>query len=193
MLKRLASALLASVAIGAPALAAPASLDRSHQHLWTSLERQNVQLFINPDYVCGSEDGLAGAYFYANSHEVPVIVICQDNRTGEEEVAWTENDLDTLRHEAVHYLQDCIDGDVGMTMDPYHDGDGWAPGTDTHLDVIRALGYENALRIETVYRERGADDLTVRLEHEAFLIARDAEAGDIGETINQFCPSTRIQ
>ena len=28
-------------------------------------------------------------------------------------VQWTENDLDTLRHEAMHVLQDCSAGRVG--------------------------------------------------------------------------------
>ena len=38
-----------------------------------------------------------------------------------------------------------------------------------------------------------ADAKVIRLEHEAFLAARDVEAGDIGETINQFCRSTKVQ
>ena len=40
------------------------------------------------------------------------IMICQDDRieTSDQEVEWTENDYDTLRHEAHHVVQDCMKG-----------------------------------------------------------------------------------
>ena len=197
MLKRLASALVATVAFGTPMLAAPEALDRSHSHLWDVLESQGVWMFVNPDFACKDQEvDLSGAYFYSEQYQVPVMVICQDNRTGEDavEVEWSDNDLDTIRHEATHYLQDCIDGDVSFTLDPYHDGDGWAPGENTHMEVIDALGLERALMIETFYRENlDADDLMVRLEHEAFLIADVVEAGDIGASIDHFCSATKTQ
>lgn len=192
MLKRIATAFIATLALGTPTLAAPAALDRSHAHLWDSLEAQGVWMFVNPDFACKDQDvGLSGAYFYSNEYQVPAMVICQDNRTGGDmvEVEWSANDLDTIRHEAVHYLQDCIDGDVSFTLDPYHDGDGWAPGQRTHMEVISALGLERAIRIHDFYKENmGADDQMVRMEHEAFLIADIIDAADIANTITEFCP-----
>ena len=40
------------------------------------------------------------------------MVICQENRIkgSHEMVSWTEGDLDTLRHESHHLVQDCIGG-----------------------------------------------------------------------------------
>lgn len=192
MLKRIAAALATTIAFSGPVQAAPQGLNASHLHLWNSLERQGVAIFINPNLACeGQELDLDGAYFYVESENLPVLFVCQDNRTGVDgqEVAWTANDLDTLRHEAFHYLQDCIDGDVSFTLTPFHDGDGPAPGTDDYFDVINALGLERAIMIETFYREHmNADAQVVRLEHEAFLMADIVEAGNIGETINTFCP-----
>ena len=115
------------------------------------------------------------------------MVVCQDNRTGTEEVAWTDNDLDTIRHESVHYLQDCISGLDGE-LDPFYDGDGPAPGTDNYADIVKLLGVEKARRIAFWYQKQmDADGQIIRLEHEAFAVAENRSAEYIANNIDSFC------
>lgn len=197
MLKRIAAALAMAISISGPASAMPRGLDHSHRHLWTALENQGVELFINPEEACDNgQVDLDGIYFYNKEYRTPVLVICQDNWDGVDgrETNWTANDLDTIRHEAFHYLQDCIDGNANFTLTPYYDGPGGAPGTNTYREIIQRLGVEYAVRIAEWYSTKmNADGHIIRLEHEAFLAARDVEAGNIGESINQFCRSTRVK
>jgi hypothetical protein len=178
---------LALLSTSVPAQAA--MVDAGHQYLIDRLEERGVVVAINPPPLCGPGGrGVSGGYTYSDRYGIPVLGVCQDNATGTDEVAWTENDLDTLRHEAFHYLQDCNDGEVSMSLRPYYDGDGPAPGTDNIEQVITYLGIEPALWIETNYEAMGADRATIRLEFEAFLAARDLDAGTIGATIDKFCP-----
>lgn len=190
MLKRIATA-IAALTVASPALAAPTGLDRDHLFLWSTLERHGVGVYVNPQQVCNNpKRDVDGIYFYNPNFDKAVLAVCQDNRTGEDrvEVKWTANDLDTLRHEAMHYLQDCIDGEVSMSLDPFYDGEGWAPGTDTYEDTIKVLGYERAYQIAVLYGEKfGADALTIQLEHEAFAVADNVNAGVIGANINAYC------
>jgi len=190
MLKRIGLA-VAALAVAAPAMAAPNGLDAAHTRLWTTMESKGVGVYLNPREVCYTNKGLMGVYTYNTRYDKPLMAICQDNRTSipGREVAWTANDLDTLRHEAMHYIQDCVDGKVNMTLSPYFDGPGPSPGTLTHRDVIQALGINRARSIESRYRERGANYRTIRLEHEAFAIANLSDANTIADKINQICPA----
>lgn len=193
MLKRIALALAATISLSGPAAAAPRGLDAAHASLYNTLVGNGVEVYINPSIACEDPEykDLAGAYFYAEDERTPVLFICQDNRTGRDgvEVVWTENDLDTLRHESMHYIHDCIDGDVSFTLTPFFDGPGGAPGDATYLDIISALGMEQALEISEWYSQKmGADAHIIRLEHEAFLVARDIDAGELANTISTFCP-----
>ena len=50
------------------------------------------------------------------------LVICQENGTpGGEQVAWSSEDFDTLRHEAHHLVQDCMDRRRNGLLDPVYD------------------------------------------------------------------------
>ena len=101
----------------------------------------------------------------------PLMAICQDNALTGEEVAWTPNDLDTLRHESVHFIQDCLDGSADMELNPLFDGLRTLTLDSGYREVIAELVCV-ALRLDWIYRQNGADAKTIRLEHEAFLLAR---------------------
>ena len=88
----------------------------------------------------------------------------------------------------MHYIQDCIDGKVNMSLSPYFDGPGPSPGTLEYKDVLSALGSRRAYGIAERYRQRGADSRTIRLEHEAFAIAALSDANIIADKVNQVCP-----
>ena len=165
-------------------------LDAGHQQLWDTLVEYGVEAHVNPAPVCNDpKSPYMGVYFYARSADISVLGICQDNRFAynEAEVAWTANDLDTLRHEAIHFVQDCVDGETNMTLDPLYDGNGPGPGTFTYSGVIRALGLERAQQIAEGYKEKGAH--VIRLEHEAFLSAHVLPPEDIVALIKYTCPA----
>lgn len=194
MFKRIvAASALFALSIGTVAKASvtePKGLNASHMRLWNTLKEQGVRPHVNPAPVCGSPNApYMGVYFYAQSAGYPILAVCQDNRKPytSTEVEWTANDLDTLRHESVHYLQDCIvDNDAKMSMHPIHDGVGPGPGRYTYMDVKRALGPARTWQIGEGYKSQGAE--TVRLEHEAFLMAGTMSANDIAQIIERACP-----
>tara|TARA_B100000482_G_scaffold130360_1_gene94931 strand:+ start:73 stop:636 length:564 start_codon:yes stop_codon:yes gene_type:complete len=80
-----------------------------HNQLISAIRSTGIQFKVNP-VECDKDDAPMG-YYWAAKNEM---VICQDNRrTGfgfQHEVRWTANDLDTLRHEAQHLVQDCMSG-----------------------------------------------------------------------------------
>ena len=195
MLKRLATTIAIAFALATPARAY--QVDVQHQYLISQLEEQGVQFYVNPNDVCHPDslkanempESLNGLYFFNPQYQTPVIVICQDNRTNEDEVEaeWSANDLDTLRHEATHFIQDCI-FEVDGEMHPFHDGDGPAPGVDNYAQVIEMLGHERAMQITNLYiQNMNANGRVIRLEHEAFAVAEHVDAGSIGATIRDFC------
>ena len=77
-----------------------------HMVLGDAIRSTGVSLKINP-LRCWSK--AAFGWYYAARNEM---VICQENKFKVDvEARWTEEDLDTLRHEAQHLIQDCMDGE----------------------------------------------------------------------------------
>ena len=79
-----------------------------HKALYDAIQSVGVRVTINnPKYCDGRVDG---SY---HSH-ARVLSVCQDRATYmNNEVDWSSNDLDTLRHEAHHLIQDCALGKLG--------------------------------------------------------------------------------
>jgi len=107
---KLKSILLAGI-LAIPALfttnAKANSIVKEHKELARTIVSLGVPVSINTNIHCPA--GESGSYFAAG-----FMVICQDNRTANgKEVEWTANDLDTLRHEAHHLIQDCASGTIG--------------------------------------------------------------------------------
>ena len=192
MLNRLAALTTTlSLLVASPAVAAPEGWDSNHQQLLDALEAANVHVAINPPPLCADtkeNDAIHGVYFYSDEHQQPVMGICQDFGGKGEEVQWTANDLDTLRHESVHFIQDCISG-VDGEFDPLYDGPGGpSPLDDTLMYVVSALGVENAVAIQENYKAQGATDEVIRLELEAFLLAANIPAQMLAQSIQAQCP-----
>ena len=100
---------IASSAIGLSLFAIPgvsAKIDSNHDELKRALNDVGVKVFLNETELCNGKE--SGMY----SPDYDAIVICQDDRieTSDQEVDWTENDYDTLRHESQHVVQDCMEG-----------------------------------------------------------------------------------
>ena len=144
-----------SLTVSTPAFA-QSNIDH-HIRLVEAVKQTGVRFYINPP-AC-DEKPVYGWYSAANNE----LVVCQENRIrySSRPIDWTEEDLDTLRHEAHHVVQDCMDGtmqgDLGVVYkDPLELG----------IDV---LGRDGVVKVVEVYE--AAPDRVKVLEVEAFAVA----------------------
>lgn len=166
--------------IATPAIAAPGYADISqHLQLLEALEGElvGVDVVVNPE-VCDA-DKFDGAYLVQEGQAY--LIICQDQRViGErhEVYPWTENDLDTIRHETFHLVQDCVDGNKDLELSL----------TYSNINIaIDALG-DQALPIMYNYYQRGLrDSHNIYLELEAFHAAATNDAEGIGAAVATYC------
>lgn len=148
----------------------------AHEVLVEEIRRNGVTIKINDEDGC-SEEGLNGFY----SGQKKLLIVCQDNGVaGGPVVAWTANDLDTLRHEAQHFIQDCrVGSNHDHALAPvYHSPSALAQ---------EVLGPERVFDITTRYRENGASDLVLLLEYEAFAVAARNIPGDQASDLVKLC------
>ena len=164
-LTRAATSALTGLAIfgfASAAFATTPSNPVDHAALAQAVSDAGVTFIENHDYCHSRQDGGKLFGFYSGTHRV--MVVCPENADkGERNVEWTEEDYDTLRHETVHLLQDCADGEIdgdliSITGDP----------TKTGIDL---LGFEDMASIYETYTARGASLHIVRMEWEAFGLA----------------------
>ena len=171
---------LATVAVGLSLFGAPSLAKdnhEEHQVLWDSLERKGVEVLLNDTDLCDGE----AAGLYSPSHNV--LVVCQDRRLPltTREVEWTPNDYDTLRHEAHHVLQDCLDGLDNDTSVLFFEG------RKMKEFVSNSLTQKQIERIIKMYSEAGADDDVIRMELEAFAVAQTVSPLTIADGIDELC------
>ena len=169
-----AATLAATSFVASPALATPRNFD-GHIQLVSAIQDAGVSVYIN--HLACSQGSYLG--FYAGVERA--IVICQEGGVaGGDEVAWTEEDLDTLRHEAQHFIQDCM---VGSNYD-HNLSSVYREPVEFALSV---LGPERARRIAQAYIENGATEHVVILELEAFAVAAlDDPLEQVGD-IQRYC------
>ncbi len=149
--------------------------NQAHVVLVEALQRNGVTVSVNPK-ACGDRNAMG---FYSSSRDW--LVVCQDDGVpGGPLVGWTANDLDTLRHEAQHFIQDCRVGtnDDHALSPVYH--------SPTAL-AQRVLGPEVVQQITATYRGRRASDLVLLLEYEAFAVAARNIPGDQANDMKQLC------
>lgn len=149
---------------------------QAYKSLVDAIRRNGVSLVIN-DPVCGNRKDVRG--FYAGQRRA--LVVCQVNGTpGGSVVTWTSSDLDTLRHEAQHMIQDCI---VGTK----HDNQ-LAPVYNSPSELAQeTIGQEAINRITQSYRSSNASDLTLLLEYEAFSVAALNVPLEQAQDITTYC------
>jgi len=189
----LATATTLGLLAASPAMAMVEGFDSQHQMLLDTLRSKGVYVALNVPQVCDAvktNKSTHGVYFYNSNKDVAMMAICQDFGGQGEEVQWTANDLDTLRHESIHYLQDCMDGELDGAMVPLYDGPGGYSPIDLNIkDVVAAIGYEQDTSIIATYTRSGASDEVIRLELEAFLSASKIKADMIAQSIDVNCPA----
>lgn len=179
---------LAVAAITAINVAPPAKATgtfEEHNRLWVAVENVGVEMFINDPEECNGMWG-GGAYYQASESRRSAMLICQDNGEGVGEgnqVKWTANDLDTLRHEAHHVVQDCLEGvRADGEMERLFDDQ-----LEFEEVITSTLSEERIDYIIKRYSERGADKETILLELEAFAVAEAVSPEKIANAVTSFC------
>ena len=184
----LAAALLTSTAarVGATERSREGNTFEDHVQLVEALDQAGVRVYFNP-YICEPKDGLNPSGFYVSQSRQ--MVICQDKgQYNGETVPFSANDLDTIRHESQHVVQDCIDG-IGdnslvnmfpvvktkgrVSLSEFVSGSGLSPRTLMH--------------IFTTYTQAGADNKVIGLEFEAFAVAHSISASQIAQAVDNTC------
>ena len=150
-----------------------------HKELMRSLHHVGVSIVINDSRYCDAET--SGSYF----PNVRLLSVCQDGATSfnGKMIPWTDNDLDTLRHEAQHVVQDCNEGVLG-------DGElGAMFDTKKLFELMKnsniPMSRYKALAAD--YLEGGAPPTHVIMEMEAFMVASDIPANYIASKVVEFC------
>ena len=151
---------------------------RSHEMLITSIRSVGVTVSIN-DPIC-EERAANGMYVSRNK----LLIVCQDNaKWSGDEVRWTANDYDTLRHEAHHVLQDCMNGELGdgLLADFFNEPD------EYNEFITDTIGSKRARVIAEVYELNGASESIILNEIEAFAVAQSVSPGTIGDVVERVC------
>ena len=166
---------------GALALAlspvASANEMREHERLWNTLQNNGITTILNSPAYCDEET--AGSY----SSGAGVLFVCQENaRVPYKEVLWTDYDLDTLRHEAHHVVQDCIRGGLGDGLyETLFDGN------ELTTFVTNAVTDDEIDWVIKTYASQGASEEVIVQELEAFAAAKSVSAATIADAVNNTC------
>ena len=189
MFKQLASVVLAASAAFAPQAAMADEiqtlkggyryLDPEHKVLVDAIVNTGVSVQVNVGDNCDS--GNDGVY----KPQEAILAICQDKapRPHWSEVRWTPNDLDTLRHEAVHLLQDCNAGD-GVGGYSRH----WFGTDEKRVEFVKSALSER--KIKWIFEAYGdLSDWMIEAELEAFAVAEVIEPDLIAKAIRDTCPA----
>ena len=169
MIKAFISALAAATLL-APAAAPALPIDPAHQAIVEAAAKAGVPVKLNTA-MCEEHKGIAGYY---NGAEMGICL-----RHGQ----WTLDDLDTLRHEAVHLTQDCLgDGRPNFIFN----------GRFTilsHEDVKRfaaeTLTERELDHIVVSYHD--ADEQEILMELEAWSAAKAISPEVIAEAVTNAC------
>ena len=164
------SALAAVATTAIPALAE--SNYNHHITLGNTVRSTGITFKINPAE-CWSKSSYGWYWAYRNE-----MVICQENkRAVGVETNWTEEDLDTLRHEAQHLIQDCMDGSRQGALSAVY---------KEPIELAKEiLGHDNISSILESYSD-SSDHIKV-MELEAFSVAAMNDPLEQARDIQKFC------
>ena len=186
MFKTITTTLTALVMTASPSMAESIEtikgyrhLDRGHNELVQSILDTGISTQLNVGSNC--RGGADGTYYPTRR----ILSVCQDNapRPHWGEVRWTANDLDTLRHEAHHIVQDCAaDGRIGGKIGPMFQDE-----TKFWSFVKRGLSKTKGEWIVKNYSAKGADEVTVLMELEAFAVADNVAPTVIAASVRKYC------
>ena len=176
---------IATIAVAVCCLADPLpvraqnNLQEDYKELWSTIQGIGVVTLINHKIHC--DNPIFAGIYYTNG----MLVICQENRKENNgiEIDWTNYDLDTLRHEAHHIVQDCAVGRVG------DDKIGRMFTNDKELFKFIDLSSYTEDQIFDLYQKlsKNLSQEETLLEIEAYLVAKDIPANSIRAKIIDYC------
>jgi hypothetical protein len=167
-----------ALATGIPAKAQGPTTNSVSDHyiLVQALERVGITVVLNSPYYCDKQT--AGAYHSS----AKTLVVCQENATRPyDDQGWTAYDLDTLRHEGHHVVQDCLAGAVGDS-----DFDVLFTAEQEFEEFVRGALTDNEIDwIIMTYADGGEE--VIMHELEAFASAKAVTPQTIAEAISNTC------
>ena len=165
-------AALAAATTIVPTAVEARNVDAGHIRLAQAAARTGVDVKINPG-ACFKGDTYG--WYWAAKNE---LVICQERRAKVGvETYWTEEDLDTLRHEVQHLVQDCRDGRRDGDLDAVYN-----KPVDLAHNVLGRNGVKGVLE---AYAD-SSDHIKV-MELEAFAVAAMNDPAEQVKDIQTYC------
>ena len=170
--KALTLAALTAAAAIVPTAAEAKNVDRGHINLAQAAARTGVQIKINPA-ACFKGDTYG--WYWAAKNE---LVVCQERRArANVETYWTAEDLDTLRHEVQHLVQDCRDGRRNGDLDAVY--------TEPVALAHKVLGRDGVQNVLETYSD--ASNHIKVMELEAFAVAAMNDPAEQARDIQTYC------
>lgn len=152
---------------------AKADVIDDHNRLLSAVGSTGVVVKINPAE-CDDDRYLGWYSAYRNE-----LVICQENKIkgSSQQVRWTAEDLDTVRHESHHLTQDCRDNSLNGRLHAVY--------TDPIALAAQELTKKKGNWIIDNYAERGPHIVTMELE--AFAVAAMNDPLEQVRDIQNYC------
>ena len=151
------------------------NLDSKHDYLVEAVKRTGVAFKINPTDCFTEENKDTFGWYWAAKNEM---VICQENKSTAGFVSFfTPEDTDTIRHEAQHLIQDCMDGKLNGKLEAVY--------TSPEKLGKEVLGTSGVAEIKELYSDASAHIQV--MEVEAFSVAAMNDPMDQASDIQNFC------
>lgn len=180
-MKKLLTSLALVASTATPSLALAESNHDHHVQLFNRVKAAGVSVYINPSKACDPRYNGGERFFGFYSGGIQTMVICQETalRTGQFDVQhdWTEEDYDTLRHEAHHLVQDCRDGSLNAQLNAVY--------TKPVQLAVNTLSQRRINWIIESYGKHGQH--VVVMELEAFSVAQLNDPLEQVGDINRYC------
>ncbi len=181
----IASLVLSSTAI--PVVAAPTYENRAsineHIEILDTLDEMGIRVSINGPECARTDNDVAG---YWNGSK-RLFVLCQQAIRNSKLPHWngtvvlaSDDDLDTIRHEAHHVIQDCQDGKIDGKLRVYL-------SPKNSVEFLNLYPDWKEQYITKQYRDSGANNHVIRLEIEAWAVADMVQAPLIHQTLKREC------
>ena len=147
---------------------------RDHYNLALAVESVGVDFQLNPPACYYKVNHNTYGWYWAEHNQ---LVVCQINATDTNEVPWTREDLDTLRHEVHHLVQDCMDDELNGHLHAVYE--------DPHRLAVDWLGRDMIRLIRHGYADQSSHLQLMELE--AFSVAKMDDPQEQLRDIMNYC------
>ena len=156
---------------------------QDHIEILNTLDEMGIDVQVNNALLCSGEESVSGFWFGARK----LFALCQESIRKSENPVYTgaiflasDDDLDTIRHEAHHVIQDCMDGKIDGSLKQY-----FSP--ENYVTFMKGFDEWRAEYIRKVYKEAGETPQVIELEVEAWAVADLVSADMIHTVLKREC------